>query len=367
MNNKQKVCHITTVHPRFDIRIFHKECKSLAKHYNVYLIVADGLGNEIKDNINIVDIGKRQISRLKRIKIDSKRALQKAVELNCESYHFHDPELMTIALMLKKRKKKVFYDVHEDLPRQSAYKNYIPKLLKPILAFLIEKYEQYVSKRIDGVFTSTDFIKQRFLKYNKNTEQISNYPLLSEKKEIKWSDRKNEICYVGGITINRGIIELLDSLSFHSYKLNLAGKFVSTELEEICKNHKNWNKVNYYGFVGREKIIEILNISKIGIVTLHPIINYLDSLPIKMFEYMQAGLPFIASDFPFWQQIVNENNCGVYCNPLNPKDIAEKVNKIIENEELAELMGKNGKEAIKEKYNWTNEEEKLFNIYKNII
>jgi len=67
--------------------------------------VADGLGDETKDSVKIHDIGKRQESRLKRARIDSKKALKKAIELNCDIYHFHDPELIKIGVYLKKKGK----------------------------------------------------------------------------------------------------------------------------------------------------------------------------------------------------------------------------------------------------------------------
>ena len=103
---KKTICHITTVHPRCDVRILYKECKSLTEKYDVNLIVADGLGDEVKDGIKIYDIGLRQLSRIKRMRIDSRKAFEKAMNLNSEIYHFHDPELISIGLKLKKKGNK---------------------------------------------------------------------------------------------------------------------------------------------------------------------------------------------------------------------------------------------------------------------
>ena len=363
-----EICHITTVHSRYDVRIFHKECISLSPIYSVNLIVADGLGNETKNGIKIHDIGLRQNNRLKRAKTDSKKALKKALELNCQLYHFHDPERIKVGLRLKKAKKKVIYDVHEDLPRQIYGKPYLNNLIKPLISNFVEYIENYISKKLDYIITATPFITERFQKKINNTVDIRNYPLLNEiKSDFDFNKKENEICYVGGISEYRGICELIESLNHSKIKLNLAGDFDSEYLEHKCKNSKGWKFVDYHGFVSRKEIAGILNKSKIGIVTLHPLVNYLDSLPVKMFEYMFAGIPVIASDFPLWIKIVNDNHCGINVNPLDSNEIASAVQELLSNPDKAEEMGKNGQKAVKEKYNWSIEEKKLLKVYKDIL
>jgi glycosyltransferase involved in cell wall biosynthesis len=86
-----------------------------------------------------------------------------------------------------------------------------------------------------------------------------------------------------------------------------------------------------------------------------------------MFEYMSASLPLITSNFPFWKEIVEGNNCGICVNPLNPQEIADAIKYIINNPKEAEKMGKNGRDAVEKKYNWTIEEIKLFKVYESIV
>ncbi|OQY04745.1 MAG: glycosyl transferase [Bacteroidetes bacterium 4572_117] len=362
-----KICHITTVHPRYDIRIFYKECSSLAKKYDVSLIVADGLKNENNNNVNIIDIGLRQKSRLKRMFIDSKKAFNKAKALNCDVYHFHDPELIFIGLKLKKLGKKVIYDVHEDIPKQVGNRKAIPFFLRPLVSFIIEKIENKLSSRLNAITTSTPYIKNRLNKFNDNVITVKNYPIISEFQKNEWQNKRNNICYVGAITKDRGIFELLESFNYQDNRLILAGTFDNSNIENECKNHINWNKINYKGFVNRKEISEILHESKAGIVTLLPIVNYLDSLPIKMFEYMAAGIPVIASNFPLWKEIIEKNNYGICVDPTNPKEIANAINKLLKDDELAEEMGENGRKIIEEKYNWENEGKKLINLYSKLF
>jgi len=364
-----KICHLTTVHSRYDSRIFLKELGSLRKKYkNVYLIVADGKDDEITNTgVKIIDIGKPR-NRKERVLKFTKKIIQKALNINADIYHFHDPELIPVGLKLKKFGKKVIYDVHEDVPRQILSKPYLNKLLKPIISKTFEVFENWASKKFDGIITATPYIKKRFEKLNKNVIDVCNYPLKNELFiDIPWKQKKNEICYIGGISRIRGIIELIKALEYVDTVLHLAGNFESEELKEKVMNLPGWKKVKYHGFVSRKKVKKILSNVKIGVVTLHPTINYLNSLPIKMFEYMSAQIPVIASNFSLWKEIIEENSCGICVDPLNPKGIAKAINKLFKNDNLAFEMGKNARKLIETKYNWENEEEKLLKFYERII
>jgi len=364
---KIKICHITNIHILFDTRIFYKECSSLSKGgYDISLIVQHDK-DEIIDGVKIIALPKAK-NRKERILKLRKLAFQKAIELNADIYHFHDPELIPIGLKLKELGKKVIYDVHEDVPRQILSKPYINKFIRPIISRIFEFYENSAAKKFDAIIAATPHIRDRFKKINNNTVDINNYPKLDELYEKKdWSLRKNEICYIGGITKIRGIIELIKALEYTDTILHLAGNFESEELESEVKSLPGWHKVKYYGFVGRDKVKDILNTVKIGMVTLHPTSNYIDSQPIKLFEYMSAGIPVICSNFLLWREIVEKNNCGICVAPLNPKEISNAINYLFNNDNTARIIGENGRKLVLEKYNWEKESEKILNIYGAIV
>jgi len=366
MKKKVNICHLTSVHRRFDIRIFVKECSSLAKvkGFDVSLIVADGIGNECKNNINIYDVGKPS-SRLNRIfKID-KKVYKKALELNRDIYHIHDPELIPYGLKLKRKGKKVIFDAHEDFPMQILSKHYVPNFAKTLVSKLFIKYEKKISKKLDGIITATPFIKNKFKSYASNVMDIRNYPLNDEIKygDVNFLKKDNSICYVGGISQARGVYELVESLGYlNNTTLELAGAFVDEKYERKIRESKNWDKVNFHGFVDRTRIIEIFNKSSIGMVTLYKTPNIINSLPIKLFEYMSAGLPVIVSNIPYWEDIV-VGKCGLSVNPKSSKEVAEAITYLFNNPKEAKRMGEQGKKDVINKYNWEIEEKKLIDFY----
>ncbi len=363
-----KICHLTSVHQRYDPRIFLKECKSLAANgFNVQLIVADGEKNELKDGIQIIDIGKFK-NRKQRFLNSSKKILQYAIELDAEIYHFHDPELIPAGLKLKKIGKKVIYDVHEDIPRQILGKHYLNNIIKPLVSKFFERYENFSAKKFDYILTATPFIKKRFLKINPKTENINNYPIINELYKEKKSKKENYVCYLGGITKERGIFEMVKAISYiNNGKFILAGKYFDNNLQSQLKQLKGWDNVIEKGFVNREEASDILFKSKAGLVTLHPTKSYIEALAVKMFEYMSAAIPVIASDFPLWEKIIHGNNCGICVNPLDPEEIANAIKYIFNNPVEAKQMGENGRKAVEEKYNWENEEKILLYIYAQLL
>ena len=99
--DKIKICHLTSAHSRNDTRIFYKECVSLAKikYYDVSLVVADGRQYEVINSVKIHGVDK-PTGRLYRFFITPRIIYNKAININADIYHFHDPELIPIGIML---------------------------------------------------------------------------------------------------------------------------------------------------------------------------------------------------------------------------------------------------------------------------
>lgn len=367
----KRIAHLSSVHRRADTRIFQKYCVSLADFgFETYLLVADGKGDSFSRGVHICDVGAPK-NRLNRIISSPRRIFDKAMAINADLYQLHDPELIPVALKLRRHGKKVVFDSHEDVPRQILAKPYLNKPLLRAIAKAFSIYESIACKKLDGIISATPFIRDKFLQINPNTIDINNYPISGELMNgTPWPQKRAEICYVGGITEHRGILELCEAMHLlqSEARLNLCGNFRGPRaIEDQARAHPGWNKINEFGVVDRAQLKEILSRSTIGLVTLHPIINYVDALPVKMFEYMCAGIPVIASDFPTWRNIVSSNQCGVLVDPLDPKKISEAIDYLLRNPDEAMRMGQNGRRAVMSQYNWGREERKLLDFYRNLL
>ena len=92
----------------------------------------------------------------------------------------------------------------------------------------------------------------------------------------------------------------------------------------------------------------------------------MDAQPNKMFEYMSAGIPVIASDFARWREVIDEKDCGLCVDPLDSLAIARAIDELIINPDKAQRMGENGRSAVESQYNWPAEEKKLLSFYSSI-
>lgn len=368
---KAKIYHVTTVHPRYDIRIFHKECKSLANlGFNVHLVVGDGEGDERLDGVSFLDIGESS-GRFKRFIVQSIKLFRLLRKENADLVHIHDPELLPLAFALSKCGIAVIYDAHEDVPRQILNKPWISKPLRSLLSKAYEFFENFVAKRLTAVVGATEVIGQRYCQIGARAVVVNNYPMLSEfgkpPPNMFMSDL-SQICYVGNITRERGIVELVAALEhLDDCTLVLAGRFTDSKLLADLKQMKGWTKVDYRGVLDRGEIVSVLHESKAGLVTLHDIPNYVVSMPIKMFEYMAAGCPVIASNFPLWKKILGDADCGICVNPKDALAVAAVLQDLLANTTRRLEMGVNGRAAVEQRYNWERESTKLLSQYSEIL
>lgn len=359
-----KICHFTSAHNCDDVRIFLKESCSLAQEGNEVYLVAEGADHQI-NGVNIVGCGNKPEERKARFLDFTKKIYRKALELDCDVYHFHDPELLPYGIKLKNAGKKVIFDSHEDVPAQIMSKYWIPASLRWGVSKLYKAYESYAVAKFDAVITATPAIAKKFEGRAKKVVVINNYPRLDDIvfQTKPFEERPAAVCYAGGLDAIRGgkvMVEAIEDLQ--DMELVLAGP-CDENIKGIISQGKN---VKYMGQVNRKRINDMYGDSIAGLVLLHPLERYKVSKPVKMYEYMAAGLPFICSDFPSWRKLVNDTGAGI-CVPWNDVDaIREAICRLVNNRELAQNMGRQGRKFVKEKYNWNIEARKLLELYENI-
>jgi glycosyltransferase involved in cell wall biosynthesis len=370
----RKICILTTAHPTFDVRIFHKEGKSLARAGYEVILIASGKADGTYDGVTLkcLPVWKSRKDRFLR---GSTAVYRLALEADADIYHFHDPELIPVALLLRILGKKVVYDIHEDLPRTICYKPYLPRVLDKPISRTVELIEDWASVRFSALVTASPQIGDRFNGRNRNLAVVNNYPKMEEIQTSSGASHKNRdatLLYVGmRITRSRGAEEMVRSMSLLPKdlraNLRLVGGWESAELASSLEQIPGWNRTTFLGLLDRAEVASELKKAYAGLVILHPEPNYVKAQPVKLFEYMCAGIPVIASDFPVWRDIVTRAGCGLLVNPLNPREIANAMEFLLTHPEEAEEMGRRGFQAIVERYNWANEEEELLRFYSRLL
>lgn len=364
---------MTSAHERYDIRIFEKECKSLASHgYDVSLIVNDQLPNETVDQVKIISTNFKPKSRLDRMLNSKKKIFKKALEVDADIYHYHDPELMPIGNKLKKRGKKVIFDSHENYPLQIEEKEYIPKFIRYTIVKMYYLYETFSAKRIDAVvFPCTYHSKNPFENRAPKTVFLDNVPILNDlylKFDVDAVKEKNTICHIGSLTYDRGISHNIQAANHAKANLILAGYLTPDCYNLKVKSMMEYSCVNYRGFVNRDELVEIYRKSMVGLCTILNVGQYNqgDNLNTKVYEYMSMGLPVIITDYPFARKVLKTYKFGMTVDPENVDEISEAISYLLKNPDVAKEMGNNGRLAIKEKFNWTIEERKLISLYESL-
>jgi len=367
------VVHLTTVHAPSDTRIFFKECRSLAQAGMDVTMVVPAEKAGVVHSVRIEPLP-RPRARLSRMTRTVWSAFWKALRLKAGLYHLHDPELLPVGLLLRAWGKHVIYDVHEDVPKDVLSKPYLPLWSREIVGRAAKLAEDVAVGYLSAVVAATPSIYKRFHTMNTRTVMVRNFPIpeeLSNGHSMLWCKRDSAVAYIGGITGLRGIREMIRAMGLLpdalDAKLEIAGNATYGDSLDDLPTLPGWNRVCYRGYLDGAGIAELLGRVRAGLVLFHPAPNHVEAMPMKLFEYMAAGIPVIASTFPAWREIVEEARCGLLVDPLKPQEIAEAMQYLLMHPNEAEEMGRRGMRAVQETYNWKTQARVLLDLYSELF
>lgn len=371
MNKKIVVCHLTSVHKSKDVRIFSKECVTLAQ--NGYAVTIVGIGPTI-EQMGIRLLSFPYMTRLKRVLFSARKMKDIALRVDAEIYHLHDPELLPLIGILKKKGKRVIFDSHENVPQQILYKEYLPKFSRRILSYLYKKFERRMVLRADGIVIVTPSQRKNFENVIQKVHLITNFPTCDcaqgTSNDFDEEKKQPQICFAGGVTRQWSHQLIIESIShIPNIKYVFAGPKNNTYLEEFIQDPRYEERVKYLGIISREEVEDLYSESICGIALLsyNTQVGKEGTLGnTKLFEYMKYGLPIICSDLSIWKDIVTKYECGIVVNPDDMNEVIEAIKFIAENQEKAKKMGKNGKEAFLKEYNWESQIPQLLHLYEGI-
>jgi glycosyltransferase involved in cell wall biosynthesis len=359
------VVMLTSAHPATDDRIFYREAKTLVEAGRSVCIVGRHPRSEILEGIHIRALGASP-SRVKRLLLGV-AILNIACELNARLYIIHDPELIGIAFVLRLLGKKVVYDAHENLPAQIRQKDWIPRPLRWVLVPTAAALEWVASRLLSGVIAAVPAIQVRFP--SSRTELIRNFPTRSALATLAdgppISTRANVVIYTGGLSRIRGIRELVEAFRrLDGAQLWLVGGFDDAAFQKDITSSLPHN-VLWLGWRPHPEVLKLYRMAKLGAVLLHSTPNHRCALPVKLFEYLGAGLPVIVSDFPEYKEFVQD--CGIEVDPQNVTAIRSAISALLADNAMLTEMSARARQRVVASFSWENEGTRLVEFCTKII
>lgn len=370
-----KICLLTTIHAISDLRVFHKEAKSLAKEHEVILIApSDERIKRVVDGVQIITIKKPKQKVFRPIMMRV-QLLITGFSQNCDAYLCYEPDSLLICSFLKIiKRKKVIYDAHEYYPGALEDSPLFPGFVRPLARFAIDMGERILCRFADVVMTTNDTLRKRYKKYNDNIVIIENYPKMDLFQYKEYStDIKDKfngykcILYTGGFGISRGALKLVEAMQKvvkkqPNTKLVFLGNINRDDYERI-KQKYSFDCIEVIGTVPYEKVADYINTADVCVELLQPIPRFVRVVATKIFEYMACGKPIVTSDFPEIRKVIEDAKCGILVDPTNASEIADAIIYLLEHPEEGGKMEENGRKAFEERYNWEKMEERLLKIW----
>lgn len=374
---RRRVAHLTSVHEAGDPRIAQKECATLAAAGYDVVIVAPGptcwLGNGVRHRPVF-----RPSNRWERIFKTVPEVFRAAWSEKADVYHFHDPELIGVGLLLRMRGARVVFDVHEDLALDVMTKPWIHPLLRPVASAVARAVQLTPQSWFTAIVSATPTIAENFR--HRRLVVVRNYPDVPEavdKPEVAGNDDAQtrgetpRAIYVGGITALRGVEQMVRAMDDprlpERARLDLVGNFEDADLLDRCARLPAWNRVDRRGYLKGVELNTALQRAHVGMLVLLPAPNFENALPTKFFEYMIAGLPVIASNcLKICRELVGNHDCGIIVDPRDVAEIGDAMARLFADPDAARAMGERGRAAVRGRYEWRSEARNLIQLYAEI-
>lgn len=363
---RQKVAHLTSVHPPSDTRIAFRECATLAESGYDVVLVAPGPVPRLPPGVRMRPVPAPR-NRFERVTRTIWAVYRAALSERADVYHFHDPELMGVGLALRMRGARVVFDIHEDIPKDINDKPWIPPPLRKPAAIAARLVLQALQRRFSAIVTATPGIARTYEHPCKII--VANYPRLDEivaGESRPFERREPTVLYVGELTALRGAAQMVQAMRHvpEPISLSVVGPFEDSILEQRLCALAEWKRVVYLGRRHRYELPAIFGNACAGLLIMLPAANHVDALPTKVFEYMATGLPVIVSNaVPLSVDIVRKHECGIVVDPLDGEQIASAIQYCVQNRRAAQEMGERGRRAALENYQWNSEGTKLTQLY----
>ncbi|MBM3185713.1 MAG: glycosyltransferase [Bacteroidetes bacterium] len=269
-----------------------------------------------------------------------------------------------------KSKSKLIYDTHELFTEVPELEN--RKFAKNTWV----KIEKYIFPKLNHVITVNESIANIYkTKYGKPILVVRNVPEKFEssnppsKSTLGLPEDKFILIIQGsGLNVDRGIEEAVLSMQFieNALLIIVGSGDVIPKIKKMVIQKNLDNKVKFYEKRPYLEMMQLTSKANIGLTLDKPLSdNYKYSLPNKLFDYIQAGVPILSSELVELQKIIDKYNIGYFVETVSPEEIAKNVNFLIENPEKLNVYKLNCIKAA-EIENWEHEKIKLKKLIEEI-
>jgi glycosyltransferase involved in cell wall biosynthesis len=372
-----KVCHFGSVHNQTDTRVFYRECQWLAHDFDVTLI-AIGKFTGVKNGVKLIGLPK-PANRLKRLWHTTRQVYKLAKQEQADIYHFHDPELIPFAWLLKLQGKKVVYDVHENVTESLKDKSWLP--LKGLFIKLYLWFDALAARNFSLVLAEQWYEKVYKYRYPKNAfTLVRNFapaallkPFVNTQRQV--SNNQVRIFYMGSIDELYCCTAMLESIAILNKQgidasLNMIG-WCSDQTKASIEQLPFWEQIKHKVFLPgfmdvQEGFKHSLNCN-LGYSFVSDNLNVSQSFPRKMYEYMHIGLPVITSGHLLYKNMVETYATGLYVSSNTAVEIAQTVKAMMQSGEYLNTLAQNNIQAAQQHFNWETEYESLKGLYQNLV
>lgn len=384
-----KICHITTAHHPDDDRVFFKELRSLARHFDDVNFVSAYPEKVPADRAGVNFIPYRRVNEGApsasivaegiKIKLGNMRALcAKALEVKADIYHCHEFESLMAAVRIKRKLGcKVIYDAHEMYSESFAVR--FPPRVRPALIWAIQLYEKRMIRQCDFAIAATWKIQDYLAGVlgSDRVETLLNVPLpdlWGDVRPAPWDGGEVILCHDGHLNFDRGLkvmVQAAEMLSKrHRVKLRIIGDVFQAErtwLDRYVQERGLQGVIERTGWMDYHKVGQAIAACHVGLIGMQPTPNNIEAMPNKIFNYMYCGIPAVVPDFqvPICR-IIREDQCGVIADTRSAQSLAAAIEPLLNDPGRARAMGQNAYNASRAKYIWPRMEERLTAVYRRL-
>lgn len=375
---KLRICFVTSIHPDFDARVWNYGVMLAARGHQVRLVCPwNAPDGSVREGIALHTFPRARLRLARPFSIPLHLAHKLRPLLpTVDVVHFHDIDILPWMAVLSLF-KPVVYDVHENYPDEMLVRQWIPGPLRRVLYHTVRGVQAGLSLVIRNVVFVVPEQQKDFPRRGLRSILVRNYATLQLLDAVKpgYCTRPSAVVFIASNYEANGTFLFLE-IATRMLQRRPDLRFIMADrwADPVTRSRalqmirgRGLHNVLVVPNVAPQNIVEHLNRGTIAISADLRLPQRINALPTKLFEYMAAGLPIIASDLPHACRLAEQTGAITLCQPENPDSFIRAIEWLDDNRELAFAMGQRGQRAFRERFCWETQAEELERFYAEVL